>query len=272
MGQPIQRSRAIQLSFQQAPVLGPAGFPSRLGSRLPEAEPRTLGLALSAAGTLNTVIIDNGEALIALIGVTGLPYGQTFTLICWTSSRILYFVPNIANPTGWNLHFERLPQYPCRQHRLWTDDSLDGIRQRRSSRLDDSYRQRVRGARPLHGTERQRCSNFSTLIYSAYLGVGGFGDNSWAQPDSLGGANNLYVENNNIYVTSNCCRLRDCPGWRRCRGLPVCGQVQPLHLIKRSSVSSDNHGLETDGRPQGGRQIEAYGNTVACDFEQLQYY
>ncbi|MGB6429202.1 MAG: hypothetical protein WBF06_01340, partial [Candidatus Acidiferrales bacterium] len=32
-----------------------------------------------------------------------------------------------------------------------------------------------------------------------YLGTGQYGDNSWAQPDSLGGANNIFAENNLLY-------------------------------------------------------------------------
>ena len=43
----------------------------------------------------------------------------------------------------------------------------------------------------------------------SYLGVGDFGDNSWAQPNSLGGANNVFAENN-LFYSAAYFPLNDC--------------------------------------------------------------
>jgi len=99
---------------------------------------------------------------------------------------------------------------------------------------------------------------------SAYLGVGGYGDNSWAQPDSFGGANVLYMENNSIYTQQ---AVNDCdinPVGGAIGGCRIAGRFN--HITGGSGTFSAFyvHGLDTDGRPQGGRQIEAYGNSMNC--------
>ena len=104
---------------------------------------------------------------------------------------------------------------------------------------------------------------FADNELSAYLGVGGFGDNSWAQPDTFGGGNAIYYENNSIYVTRS---ITDC------EVAPVGGAIGGCRSVGRfNHITSNNgfggwglHGLDTDGRPQSGRQLEVYGNAVTC--------
>jgi hypothetical protein len=98
---------------------------------------------------------------------------------------------------------------------------------------------------------------------SAYLGVGAFGDNSWAQPDSFGGANNLYMENNSIYVTRS---LSDCEIAPAGGAIGGCRSVGRYNHITSSGGFGifGLHGLDTDGRPRGGRQLEVYGNQITC--------
>jgi polygalacturonase len=99
---------------------------------------------------------------------------------------------------------------------------------------------------------------------SAYLGVGGYGDNSYAQPDTFGGANVLYAENNNVYSDQ---AMYDCDT------NPVGGGIGGCRVAARFNKFSEQqgafalgivHGLDTNGRPQSGRQQEAYGNTIDC--------
>lgn len=98
---------------------------------------------------------------------------------------------------------------------------------------------------------------------SAYLGVGGYGDNSWAQPDSFGTSNALYYENNSIYVTRS---ITDC------EVAPAGGAIGGCRSVGRfNQITSNNgfggfglHGLDTDGRPRSGRQLEVYGNNFTC--------
>ena len=100
--------------------------------------------------------------------------------------------------------------------------------------------------------------------HSAYLGVGGYGDNSWAQPDTFGGGNLLYMENNSVYTSQ---AVNDCdtgPTGGGIGGCRIAGRFN--HVTGATGMFSAFyvHGLDTDGRPQGGRQIEAYGNTLNC--------
>jgi len=98
---------------------------------------------------------------------------------------------------------------------------------------------------------------------SAYLGVGGYGDNSWAQPDTFGGANVLYLENNLNYSGG----LTDCdnnPVGGGIGGCRIAGRFNEVYAPNGTNGPLYVHGLDTDGRPQGGRQMEYYGNTVNC--------
>jgi hypothetical protein len=98
---------------------------------------------------------------------------------------------------------------------------------------------------------------------SAYLGTGAYGDNSWAQPDSFGGANNIYMENNSIYVTRSA---------TDCEIAPAGGAIGGCRSVGRfNNITSSNgfgifglHGLDTDGRPRAGRQLEVYRNNITC--------
>jgi hypothetical protein len=223
--------------------------------------PNTGGLTFGA-GTPTTIIVDNAGSSNPLFGVT-LSYGQTFTLslldiepesasttlaspiqvagTCTSNGCPNLRVDNIifgettpwtesgnGNPAGW----------------LILTDNVFGV-------LDHNTMPNGSG------------TDFSDPNHSAYLGVGGYGDNSWAAPDSTGGANNLYEENNVLYTTT---AITDC------EEAPVGGAVGGCRYVARFNhvVSNGgfgvfgNHGLDTDGRPQGGRQIEAYGNTFNC--------
>jgi hypothetical protein len=103
--------------------------------------------------------------------------------------------------------------------------------------------------------------DFVNPSLSAYLGVGAFGDNSWAQPDTFGTASALYMENNVLYTQT---------AFVDTEIAPVGGGVGGGRYVARfNHVTTNgafgmfgNHGLETDGRPQGGRHQEIYGNAV----------
>jgi hypothetical protein len=96
---------------------------------------------------------------------------------------------------------------------------------------------------------------------SAYLGVGGYGDNSWAQPDTYGTGSELYLENNLLYTQT---------AFVDTEIAPVGGGIGGARYVARfNHVTTNaafgifgNHGLDTDGRPQSGRTEEVYGNTV----------
>jgi hypothetical protein len=102
---------------------------------------------------------------------------------------------------------------------------------------------------------------FNAQMYS-YLGVGANGDNSWAQPDSLGGAANVFAENNlwnTGYLSLNDCEATNIGG---------CRVVDRYNVMVASQTSAfgifENHGTETAGRGRSGREAEVYGNTITC--------
>ena len=101
---------------------------------------------------------------------------------------------------------------------------------------------------------------------SSYLGVGSLGDNSWAQPDSFGGANNWFTENNVFNTTGNA-SYNDCT-----EGGPTVSESGGCRVVNRFNqiVTSNSfqitsvHGLDTTGRVRSARHTETYGNTETC--------
>jgi hypothetical protein len=96
---------------------------------------------------------------------------------------------------------------------------------------------------------------------SAYLGGGLFGDNSWAQADSYGTANELYIENNldNGWEITDCDFADTDADHGGCRYTGRFNQIPTM-----AGVTFAVHGTETSGRMRGGRLQEVYDNTFAC--------
>lgn len=99
---------------------------------------------------------------------------------------------------------------------------------------------------------------------SKYKGVGDWGDNSWAQPNTFGGLENIYLENNVWYTGRS---FTDCEVWPA--GSDAAGGCR--YVGRFNQLTSNNgfggfgqHGLDTSGRARGGRQLEVYGNTYTC--------
>jgi hypothetical protein len=97
---------------------------------------------------------------------------------------------------------------------------------------------------------------------SSYLGVGAFGDNSWAQPDSMGTASNFFVENN-LWNTIMWPIIENEDFATEGGGRAVVrfnqGNLQGTFFFAGSS-----HGLDTSGRPRSNRHAEIYGNNLTC--------
>jgi hypothetical protein len=103
---------------------------------------------------------------------------------------------------------------------------------------------------------------FISVNLTSYLGVGQYGDNSWAQPDTMGGANNVFIENNQLYqglwpVVENEQTYPNIGGGRA---------VTRFNHITASGIFflTGGHGNDTDGRPRSMRTNETYGNLVNC--------
>ncbi len=103
---------------------------------------------------------------------------------------------------------------------------------------------------------------FISVNLTSYLGVGLYGDNSWAQPDTMGGANEVYIENNQLYqglwpIVENEQTYPNIGGGRA---------VTRFNHVTASGIFflTGGHGNDTDGRPRSMRTNETYGNTVTC--------
>lgn len=104
------------------------------------------------------------------------------------------------------------------------------------------------------------CLNLANVNFSAWQGVGYYGDKSWASPTTLGTGQSLYLEDNTVYggfgtdTEGNDAYEGGSGGRLVCRfntfyglaGVSACG----------------GHGTETGGRPRGMVQAEFYGNSV----------
>ena len=104
---------------------------------------------------------------------------------------------------------------------------------------------------------------FISVNLSSYLGVGAYGDNSWAQPDSFGTANEFYIENNQTYQGL-------WPLVENEQTFPNIGGGRWVARFNHSTMDGTffytgvAHGLDTDGRPRSARSGETYGNQVQC--------
>jgi hypothetical protein len=102
--------------------------------------------------------------------------------------------------------------------------------------------------------------DFINVAHGNWMGVGSWGDNSWASPDTFGTNQEFYLENNNFISGFGTDTDRYGPifggGRYACR----------YNSFSNPSGSSDctNHGTDTIGRTRGARQAELYGNTTTC--------
>ena len=97
---------------------------------------------------------------------------------------------------------------------------------------------------------------------SSYLGVGSLGDNSFAQPDTYGTANTLYVENNLFTNGAFACDTDFSTDESNVGGGRIAIRFNQVTGLGFSFGYF--HGTETSDRPRGGRQMELYGNAIGC--------
>lgn len=100
-------------------------------------------------------------------------------------------------------------------------------------------------------------SVFTTEVHDdSWANVGSYGDNSWAQPDTLGQAGAIYIENNTYsYPNAN-----DFPVG--CFDEEAGGRV--VFRFNTGCPFVGMHGLDSSGRLRSGRQYEIYGNAFTA--------
>jgi hypothetical protein len=102
--------------------------------------------------------------------------------------------------------------------------------------------------------------DFLNLGHGSWMGVGQFGDNSWASPDTFGTAQTFYLENNvfNYALATD----TDIPNGNGGGARFVC-RFNTFNNVSWVGACS-GHGTDTTGRPRGVRQWEGYKNTGTC--------
>ena len=122
------------------------------------------------------------------------------------------------------------------------------------------------------GSASLRANNFELFNsqHGQYLGVGQYGDNSWAQPDSFGGANNLFAENNlkydSGYLPMNDSEQDDT--FTNRGGTRVVMRYNTMHQGSGNIGGYglfQNHGTDSGGRARSIREAEVYNNTIYCE-------
>src|SRR5580698_1925212 len=161
-----------------------------IGNGTQNSTPSTFG-----AGTTNTVIVDNNGGG-AVISFQGISFGQTARIStldiepqsATTALTSPLQVAGTCTSSGCpNLRVDNIVFGKTTQ---WTE-SGNGAPADWMIRTDN-----IVGV--IDHTTLPSGSNVALVNanLSAYLGVGGYGHNSWAQPDTFGGANVMYLETN----------------------------------------------------------------------------
>ena len=103
----------------------------------------------------------------------------------------------------------------------------------------------------------------ANISHSAWQGVGQYGDNSWAQPDTFGTSQALYLENNSFDNGSGCTDTDAGNSFAQIGGGRYVCRFSYFNGVGIGGAVP-NHGTETTGRIRGGRQFESYNNYAVC--------
>ncbi|MGA8022831.1 MAG: hypothetical protein WA361_05965 [Candidatus Acidiferrales bacterium] len=100
------------------------------------------------------------------------------------------------------------------------------------------------------------------VSYSSWQGVGDYGDNSFASPDTLGTAQSMFIENNMLTGVRGSENDVPPPGLNAGGARYVCRFNTIINMSGTGLCSA--HGTAWSGRPRGQRQVEVYYNTVGA--------
>jgi uncharacterized membrane protein YgcG len=219
------------------------------------------------AGTVTTVITDNSGTNNSLITVSGLTTGQ------FVRVSLLDLEPTASTQVGWPVIITgKCSSSGCANFRLdnivwgktnyWTyqptlltetlvsTDNVFGV-------VDHNT--------VAPGSASDRSPEFININHTSWQGVGAYGDNSWASPDSFGSGQAVYLENNDIWLSENPVTENEFPaqgGTLGAGGGRIVGRFNQLTLSNAGPFAY--HGTETSGRSRSGRAFEIYGNDFDC--------
>ena len=243
-----------------AGIVVPAGIGiSIVGSGAPNTSPGTMG-----AGTVNTTIIDNFPSgnMFRMLPTFGSSLSRISTLNIQPRSGVTFLggsVPiSVAGTCAAggcpNLRLDNLiiPE-------VWDNVGISGSTPAFITGVFGVADHNTVGDN-LNGTNGVIGLTFMDIGHGSWRGVGGWGDNSWASPDTFGTNQAFYLENN-IFTNANGTDTEEYgTNWGGARF--VC-RFNTFNSITQSGVCTA-HGTDTTGRPRGVRQWEAYFNTGTC--------
>src|SRR5215813_725897 len=230
--------------------------------------PSGIGISIIGAGSGSTTIIDNntGGSNLFYFNPT---YGNSISRI---SSMTLSPQPGLgANSLNAPIGFQgKCTASGCPNIRVDNlvfpgTPSWDGLTTPSSTMVVTDNVFGVLDHNTLYETNARSYYEFVNFNHSAWQGVGQYGDNSWASPDTFGTNQALYVESNYFEETGNgLFPITETEGGfgisAEGGGRVVCRFNTGVGL--RSMCV--NHGTESNGRPRGGRQMEFYKNSMSC--------
>jgi hypothetical protein len=220
------------------------------------------GAGTTGAGTLNTTIIDNipGGALFWLSPTLGNSLTRISTLNLvpgarltpYTSGTNAFSVVGICTASGCpNLRVDNLSLSGWQTAVVGTAASII---------LTDN----VWGV-----ADHNTVIGDGSLLYfinanqSAWLGVGAYGDNSWATADTFGTAQAMYFENN-LFTNANASEDDYAPTGGGSGGARDTCRFNTYDPPTGSAVICGGHGTSSTGRPRSVRQVELYHNTITA--------
>jgi hypothetical protein len=118
-----------------------------------------------------------------------------------------------------------------------------------------------------HNTVNGVSGNYIQLVEqsnASYLGVGYYGDNSWAQPENYGSANFLFIENNTFNDAGATENEGSAGGLQNQGGGRIVARFNTFNITDNFNFSLGWHGSESSGRPRSTRAYEYYQNAWSC--------
>jgi hypothetical protein len=227
-----------------------------IGSGSPNTSPSTFG-----AGALSTTIVDNAGSGAPMINVTGLTPGNGVMRISSldiepTSTSLVSPINVSGTCNSSTCPTARIDNIGFGLTTPWKEGNV-GAQAVGMIRWDNTFGVVDHNTMP--------SGNYGALIEpqnSSWQGVGTNGDNSWAQPDSFGSANQVVIENNLLYNTYNLVDTELGAYGGAIGGARYTFRFNVVHAGANAFDTVSGHGLDTDGRPQGMRQVEAYNNNI----------